>query len=286
MTRLSLLRFSVIAFLMGMPLHAGQKVTWNGYTQLRHQDDYHQESGFGVRRVKLWIDGPMPAQKNIIFKVMGIFRMNNRGAFELLDVFGEYRFALGSLRFGQMVPDFSLEWSQPDARLPLVERAAVVDAMIPGAETLGRKMGTMLLAQSPEKTWHASAGVFNGSGANQSGYSKRGYMLTARAFRVFDRTSSRWLHLGGLVLLRDQPNPIAKKIFGTMQKIDGPDFRSGLEGQLRNDRLGLQAEYLTADLDGERSNVYYALLHYQINQTVLSLELVHKKSFSSRSEAM
>ena len=42
------------------------------------------------------------------------------------------------------MPDFSLQRKQPDYAIPLDERADVVNALVPGAETMARDIGLEL----------------------------------------------------------------------------------------------------------------------------------------------
>lgn len=82
----------------------------------------------------------------------------------LQDVYGEYRLPFGIVRAGQFVPDFSLERSQGDAYIPVIERAAVVNALIPSGDTYARDIGTKFVFQPKGSGFHTSFGVYNGKG--------------------------------------------------------------------------------------------------------------------------
>ena len=126
------------------------------------------------------MQGPVPSVEKLFFKVQGIFRTGAAGAFALQDFFAEYRGPFGRLRIGQMVPDFTLQRSQPDYLVPLVERAGVVNALIPGAMTLARDIGAQLFLGSTASPLHLSAGIFNGSGANHARGEEGDFLATTR----------------------------------------------------------------------------------------------------------
>ena len=59
-----------------------------------------------------------------------------------------------------------LQRSQPDFLVPLVERAQVVETLIPGARTLGRDIGIQMVVAPSAGSPRLALGLFNGSGAN------------------------------------------------------------------------------------------------------------------------
>ena len=164
------------------PLLWGQQapVPWGGYIQARFAQS-NDVTGFSIRRTKLWLDGAAPVGKGFHYKVQGLFRPPNGGAFTLQDACLEYRTSMGFLRAGQMVPDFSLERSQPDAEIPLSERAAVINTLIPSATTGARDIGMEVALRPNAARWHATFGVFNGNGGNASQNEDRHFLGTGRA---------------------------------------------------------------------------------------------------------
>ena len=257
------------------PLRAEEKVAWSGYTQLRYQTDYRAESGFSVRRAKLWIHGPVPIQKNLTFKVQAIFHAKNHGALDLQDVFGEYRFRFAALRFGQMVPDFSLQRHQPDFVIPPVERGKIIQNLIPSAETGARDIGLLLMLHSGGNNLNSSFGVFNGNGGNQVKNEDTNFLFTHRTRLQIALAQDISLTPGFSLGYRKTNGLAFKKITGSSNLFSGRDWRWGAELHLSGRRWEIQSEYLTVNLADDRAEGFYILGDWYFspkNQLVLSTE--------------
>jgi hypothetical protein len=270
------------AVLAGMILGAASlaaqgALQWHGYVQLRYARS-DPSTGFTVRRAKLWMNGPVPRIDHLAFKIQGIFRNGSSGAFMLQDVFALYQRSAVSVRLGQFVPDFSLERSQPDYRVPLVERAAAVEAMIPGSRTLGRETGAEL-SLVPASAWlRLSAGIFDGSGANHAPGTAGDYLATGRL--VLKRRLENALHgsVGASFALRETHGADVGLLSSASDPFVGRDERWGAEGRLRADAWSIQAEYLHADLAGEISDGFYVLGTIAVgshDQVAVSEESLH-----------
>lgn len=256
------------------PLAAQERVQWHGYAQLRYGRT-DPSTGFSVRRAKLWATGPVPGVDHLDFKVQGIFRDAASGAFVLQDAFVEYRSSTVSVKVGQLVPDFSLQRSQPDYLVPLVERAAVVDNLIPGARTLARDIGAQGLFISSGGTVHIAAGIFNGRGANRSVGAEGDFLGTGRLVLAEALTPGVRGGVGGSVAWRHTKGTDVGVLSTTSGAFAGRDVRWGLEGHLEGDRWEIQGEYLHADLEGQYSRGYYALADAFLtprDQVALSVE--------------
>ncbi|MCG6956867.1 MAG: OprO/OprP family phosphate-selective porin [Gemmatimonadetes bacterium] len=240
------------------PLAAQGAVQWQGYVQLRYGRT-DPTSGFSVRRAKLWMKGSVPGVAHLAFKIQGIFRNGSSRAFVLQDVFAEYRRSAIALRFGQLVPDFSLQRSQPDYRVPLLERASVVETLIPGARTLGREIGAQVLL-APQSGWlHAAAGIFNGSGANRVPGSEGDYLATGRLVLAHGLGSGVGVSVGGSAVWRETHGTDVGVLSIGSSPFSGRDQRWGTEARLWGGRWNVQGEYLRANLAGEVSEGFYVL---------------------------
>jgi hypothetical protein len=254
---------TLAAFLVGALVGAGSltaqsAVQWHGYAQLRY-GRADPADGFSVRRAKLWVKGAIPGVDNLAFKVQGIFRNGASGAFVLQDVFAEYRRRAMSVRVGQFIPDFSLQRSQPDYLVPLVERAAVVETLIPGARTMGRDIGAQALLASPSGSVRLAAGIFNGVGANRSAVAEgdflaTGHLVLAKALGAGPRGT-----LGGSLAWRQTRGTDVGVLSSEAGSFSGRDVRWGVDARLTTGGWNIQGEYLHADLDNETSSGYYAL---------------------------
>ncbi len=239
-------------------LAAQSSLQWHGYVQLRYGRSY-PSTGFVVRRAKLWMKGAVPRVDHLGFKVQGIFRNGSSGAFVLQDVFAEYERGGVTSRLGQFVPDFSLERSQPDFRLPLVERAAVVETLIPGSRTMGREIGTELSLTPPSGWVHLGVGLFNGNGGDHAPGAEGDYLTTGRL--VLRRRLGKAMRgsVGGSFALRETHGADVGVLSSTSGAFIGRDQRWGAEARLRGDAWNIQGEYLHAVLAGEASDGFYVL---------------------------
>ena len=246
----------------------------HGYVQTRFTDDYRQLSGFSIRRAKLWIKEKAPVPGNWFYKVQGIFRYQNDGAYSLQDVFAEYRWRSLRIRAGQQTPDFSLQRSQPDYGITAIERGGVIDALIPAVETGARDIGVQSTLELPGQRGHISVGMFNGNGANKSGNEDRQFLFTHRLrYQLIHGDidasagySLAYRRTGGLNF---------KKIFGDKNIFSGDDFRWGVEGQITAERWSIQGEYLEAHLENRSARGFYFLGNMNLaahDQLLISFE--------------
>jgi phosphate-selective porin len=190
--------------------------------------------------------------------MQAIFRWQNAGTLTLQDVYAAYRVTGLSFRAGQFVPEFSLQRLQPDAAMPVVERALVVDALVPSAETYARDIGVQI-ATHPLSHMQFTLGAFNGNGGNQSGNNDRQLLYVARSAFQALLTDSIQIHFGASFAYRNKSAMIFKKIFGTSVPFSGEDARWGGEFVMSSSVWSLQAEYLGAHLGAEKAYGYYVL---------------------------
>ncbi len=251
------------------------KPEWGGYLQTRFSDDFRSNTGFSIRRAKLWVDGPTPVDSSLYFRMQGIFRYQTSGTFMLQDVYAEYKLPFGFVRGGQFVPDFSLERSQGDAYLQIIERAAVDNTLIPTASTYARDIGAEFVFEPRESGFHTSFGIYNGNGGNTESNEDRQFLYTNRT--TYDIGFSRvlsWTN-GFSVAYRDKKDLSLPGILGNGKTFSGRDFRWGLETHLKWQKWELQGEYIQADLENQKSYGYYAFGDYDfdgLNEIVLSTE--------------
>jgi phosphate-selective porin len=271
----TLLLLSALIAGMNTVLFAQTKITWNGYLQTRFSDDFRSNTGFSIRRAKLWVAGPTPVDTNLCFRMQGIFRYQTSGTFMLQDVYGEYKLPFGFVRAGQFVPDFSLERSQGDAYMPLIERASVDNALIPTGDTFARDIGAEFVLEPQRSGLHTSFGLYNGNGGNTKSNEDRRFLYTNRTTYELRFTKDLFWTSGFSVAYRDKRDLAFPGILGSGRTFSGKDFRWGLETHIRSASWEVQAEYLQADLGNQKSYGYYVLADYDPdsrNEIALSTE--------------
>jgi phosphate-selective porin len=253
---------------------AQQKVNWNGYLQYRFSDNYLDQTNFSVRRAKFWVNGLLPAENgDWSYKLQGIFLQQVKFQFLLQDAFVNYKLNNFEVTAGQFVPDFSLQRKQPDYTIPLDERADVVNALVPGAETMTRDIGIELKLDD-KKTGSLSFGFYNGNGANVVS-NQRNFLYVNRGSLFLLNNSESKLELGYNLSYRNAHNLQFNKIFGNNLSFTGNDFRFGFEERLNLGVFELQSEYIEAHLGNQKTYGYYALADYLFaseNLITLSVE--------------
>lgn len=256
-------------------VRAQDNIPWHGYIQTRYSENYDNLSSFRVRRAKLWLKGRAPIQGNWYYKMQAIFVEKNKGGFTLQDAYAEYRLHDWRLRAGQQIPEFSLQRVQPDYVIPVLERGLAINNLIPAAETGARDIGAQVIYDSPDKSWHASAGMFNGNGANQLKNEDRQFLFNQRLTFETPVSGKVRAHLGYSLAYRKTSGLTLKKIFGSGRLFSGDDFRWGLEGRLLHPRWEIQGEYIHVSLEDDNAWAYYLLSDYKLtekNQLVFMLD--------------
>ncbi len=259
--------FIVILLLTGLTFAQKLNKTfeWNGYGQFRLYKINNDVQGFSVRRAKLWVKGNVPNANSFSYKVMGIFKYNKTGYLGLLDAYGEYDFGKSYLRFGQQIPEFSLQRMQPDWKIPVVERVTVIDALIPAAQSSARDIGLQVHVKPVKNIWQIAAGVFNGNGANLKNHNSSNFLYTVRSTVKINFAKNYSWHLGGSVMYRKANQDEFSSVFGKNKLFTGDDFRFGIESLLKFNKIEIQAEYIEAHLGNEKAYGYYAYANYNIS---------------------
>ncbi len=258
---------------------AQSKVDWNGYLQYRFSDNYLNQTNFSVRRAKFWVFGNLPLESSDSwnYKLQAIFHQQVKYEFWLQDVLVSYKKNGFEITAGQFVPDFSLQRKQPDYAIPLDERADVVNALVPGAETMARDIGvelklTNITGYFPRE-FSISFGFFNGNGANNVSNQKNFLFVNRGSLFLMNNSKSK-LELGYNLSYRNAHNLRFSKIYGSNFSFTGNDFRLGLEERLNFGDLELQSEYIEAHLGGQKAYGYYALADYMFaSKNLLSLSV-------------
>ena len=251
----------LLGFLFIRSSLAQQKVNWNGYLQYRFSDNYLNQTNFSVRRAKFWIYDLLPAEEgNWSYKLQANFLQQVKYQFLLQDILVNYKVNNFEVTAGQFVQDFSLQRKQPDYAIPLDERADVVNALVPGAETMARDIGVELKLDD-NKTDSFSFGFFNGNGAN-SVSNQRNFLYVNRGSLYLLNYSDSKLELGYNLSYRDAHDLQFTKIFGNNFSFTENDFRFGFEEKLNIGNFELQSEFIEAHLGNQKTYGYYAFADF------------------------
>lgn len=271
--RLLLIVFLFSALTYGQS--SGKYFNWNGYGQFRIYKINGGSEGFMLRRLKLWVQGNVPSMERFRYKVMGFFSYNKGGYFRLLDAYGDFLFTNGYLRFGWQITEFSLQREQPDWKIPVMDRAAVINGMIPAAQSSARDVGLQIRWSPVKNIWQVAGGVFNGGGANLNTPSSANFLYTMRSTVKINIAEDYSWHFGGSVMYRKAEQADFNLIFGKDNLFSGDDFRYGFESLLKLNKVKIQAEYIGADFNGQKAYGYYAYINYNFSekdQAVVSAE--------------
>jgi len=264
----------VLLGLAARPTAAQQAPEWGGYIQARYTRTSAADSGFSIRRAKLWLAGRL--DQHFSYRVQARFQNPVSGGLVLQDAWLGYRAGQLALQVGQLVPAFSLQRSQADYEIPVVERAQVVDALIPTAETGARDVG--IQAGLPLANGHlqADAGLFNGTGGNQAQTRPHGYLLTQRTIATGGLGHGLLAEVGYSFALRQAQALCYKRIFQDTARFTGRDLRWGADARLAHPRWEIQAEYIEADLGASRAWGWYTLAAYRVGRADQLVALVDR----------
>jgi len=247
-----------------------QKVSWNGYSQLRFTSNFDDVNSFSMRRMKLWIHSTPEFNDHWGYKVQTTITSNQNEKFFLQDVEAFYHVDQFKINMGQFVPQYSLQRFQPDFTLPFMERATVINALIPNG-TLGvRDIGIEGNYTSPSKNLETWVGVFNGYGIKEYRFDNSGILITYKtAFYLFNQHVTT----GYSAMFRKADQLQLMSVLPDSVKFSGNDFRYNLFAQYQSQKFQIQAEYLWANLDGAIADGYYVLASLNLgkSQVVASL---------------
>ena len=271
----------IISLLLVVSAFAQTDQLWTGYVQVRYSDNLYDAHSFKIRRIKLWSYHQTPFSEHLYYKVQAIFRYPISGALVLQDAFAEYRAKNWRLRVGQEIPQFSLQRAQPDYVIPLIERARIVDALIPAAETGARDIGIQVIVKPDSAFWSGAFGVFNGNGANVKGNEDRWFLLTTRQVLKWQIQKQILLQVGASFSYRETSGLHFLRILGADTLFQGKDIRVGAELRLTLPFSSLQAEYIQARLGENKAYGYYVLLEIPLaGKHLLALEAEQYKDLN------
>lgn len=273
-TGLIILSFLLSSMAFPQAAKSPEKWTWNAYTQLRAYSHFDGNRGFQVRRMKLWLKSSPAFSEHWSYKIQSTISSLNQERFFLQDAKVSYRTGLLSFDFGQFVPAYSLQWSQPDWRIPSIERAIVINAITPDGSLGVRDIGVQANFHTKNKLIETHLGAFNGYGIKEYRFHNHGYLFSHKtAINILLPHST--MQIGYSLMFRKAENMKIKKVFPDTVTYTGNDFRYNLFALFHSSFIEVQAEYLNADFeDGLNANGYYILSAFNIkkSQIVLSFE--------------
>ena len=250
-----------------------QKIDWNGYIQLRSTTNFNDHFGFALRRLKLWMRSGPGFSDHWSFKVQTTFSSFHKEKFFLQDVKLGYRTGIFSLEMGQFVPEYSLQRFQHDYLIPPIERAKVINTLIPDG-TLGvRDLGVQGTLTSRNHLVQTSLGIFNGYGIPEYRINNTGFMVTHKTgLKIPWQNNS--LQVGYSFQYRKAENLRIPFVLPDTVFFTGNDIRYNFFAMFSSKYFLIQGEYLHAGFDGETADGYYILsaLTIRKSQIVLSWE--------------
>ena len=259
-----------------------KKVDWNGYTQLRASSNFTDNTTLMVRRLKFWVKSTPDFSKHWSYKVQVLFTSWMQEKFFLQDVKINYKAGLFSIDMGQFVPTYGLQWTQPDYKIPALERAMVVNALHPDG-TLGvRDLGFQINFHTKNHLIETHFGVFNGYGIIEYRFNNQGFMVSHKTAVNIPLQNNK-LQLGYSLMYRYADNLQLKHIFPDSVLYSGKDFRFNVFAMFRSKYINLQAEFQNANFENNKAYGYYVLSDINIkkSQIVLSVEN-YKNTFSKK----
>ena len=219
-----------------------------------------------MRRLKFWLKSGPDFSEHWGFKVQAALSGLQSEKLVLQDVKAMYHAGNFSFNLGQFIPEYSLQQFQPDAVIPLTERAPVIKALIPDG-TLGlRDIGMEGAVHNSTKDIEAWLGVFNGYGINEYRPSGPGYMLTHKtAVHLFEKH----LTAGYSMMYRKSSKLELPSVLPENQLYTGEDLRYDVFALFHTSSFEVQAEYLGARLADNKAEGCYILGKLELGKSQL-----------------
>ena len=245
-----------------------KSIEWNGYAQLRAYSNFNDNTGFMLRRLKLWVKSKPDFSEHWSYKFQTTITSLQQEKFFFQDAKVSYKTEKFSFDFGQFVPEYSLQRFQADYKLPIIERATVINYLIPDG-TLGiRDIGIQANFTTKNKVFKTHAGIFNGYGIKEYRFNNQGYMLTNKS-EIAIPISDKSLNLGYSLQYRKAENLKMSKILPDTVLFTGNDFRYNVFAMFKSEKFVFQAEYLSAYLNDKFTNGWYVLSSINIKKSQL-----------------
>ena len=258
------------------------KADWNAYTQLRATSNFDDYSSVMVRRLKFWLKSTPEFSEHWSYKVQTTFTSLHQETFFLQDVKLGYKTGQFSFDLGQFVPEYSLQRFQHDFDIAAIERAIVINALIPDGTIGVRDIGAQGNFHTKNNLIETHFGVFNGYGVKEYRFDNQGYMASHKT-AINIPLSKNKLQIGYSLMYRYAQDLQIKKVLADTLLYTGTDIRYNFFAMFKSKFIDLQAEYLNADFeDGLNANGYYILsaINFKKSQIVLSFE-DYKSTYAS-----
>jgi len=259
---------------------------FNGYMQLRGESNFNDNSSFSLRRLKLWIKSKPEFSEHWSYKIQTTVTSLQQEKFFLQDVKLTYKTAEFSCDLGQFVPNYSLQRFQSDYKLPVIERAKVINSLIPNGTIGVRDIGMQANYETKNKLLKTSIGFFNGYGIKEYRFSNKGYLLTHKTSMSIPLNFSK-IQFGYSLQYRNADSLKVSKVLPDSVVFSGIDFRYNIFALFKSKIFEFQVEYLNADFEGKQANGYYILsaINIKKSQIMLSYEKYKDLILTTKDEA-
>lgn len=250
-----------------------RKTDWNAYAQIRFTTNFNNNYNFSLHRLKLWLKSAPDFSEHWSYKIQTTLSGKKNEIFFLQDVKLGYKTGNFSLDIGQFVPEYSLERFEADFLLPTIERAKVIDCLIPNG-TLGvRDIGIQVNIKTKNNFLHSYFGIFNGYGIKEYRLNNKGVMLTNKTAVNFNINNSK-IETGYSAMYRKADMQILPEILSDTVSFSGNDFSYNLFVKFKSKYFEIQGEYLTAFIGKQKAEGYYILSDFNFgkHQIVFAFE--------------
>ncbi|NOZ33752.1 MAG: hypothetical protein GXO80_00455 [Chlorobi bacterium] len=241
------------------------KADLNAYSQVRFSSNFKDNYNFSLRRLKFWLKSAPDFSENWSYKIQTTISSTHNETFFLQDVKLGYKTGVWSFDFGQFVPGYSLQRFQSDYRLPVIERAKVINCLIPDGTLGARDIGFQANVKTKNNIIKLSLGIFNGYGIKEFRLNNKGVMITHKTVLNIPFENGN-LQTGWSGQFRKADNLNIPKVLPDTVLFSGNDFRYNFFIKYCYKNVKIQAEYLTAFLNKEKTDGWYLLSLLSLNK--------------------
>ncbi len=248
----------------------------HGYIQSRFTYTDGNSVSFMVRRAKLWLDGKAPMADNITYKMQVVYRSTTDDNLYFQDAFADVKWNFGYLRVGKFVPNFTLQRTQSDAFIPVLERANVINSLIHGDKSSAREIGIEGNFDLLNSNLKFSLGIFNGNQKIPGSNISNNLLYTTKLSCSFLDGKDEVLKLGASFGYRYIDSQTLSKIFTSNKSITGNDYRYGFQAELKLNKFDFQSEFINANIINQNAWGYYTYAGYYLTSDFQLLAQMEK----------
>ncbi len=263
----------VIPVFFGLISYGQQYVKFQSYVQIRLSSDFDSLYSGEMRRLKFYLRNGKNFYPNWAYFISAGVYQRSKERLIIHDIRLCYQYKNLKIYTGQFIPAFSIQRSQSDWQMPVLERARAVGYLQPNGTIGVRDLGIQAEITSRKKQLKLRLGIFNGRGTKQWSLKNTNFLASAN---IQYQDSLYKLHylIGTSYMFRKAQNLPLPEIIPDTMLFSGADRRYDIYAMVEYNGISLQSEFIHARLNDFSMQGYYFLATARLKkfQSVISYE--------------